>query len=102
MVKNLYSVTLENGVAIDNLIMNGNNFISKVPVTEELFDGNLGTVTISDGSKEEVHKNMDLVQITEKDNEWWFVLRDMSNDELERAKLRSDLDYLWMMSNIEV
>lgn len=101
MNENIYTITLEDGTVISNLRLNGNNFISSTLVTTEIFDGNLGTVTISDGTTEETHQNMELIQITQDGDEWWFVLRDISADELERAKLRSDIDYLGMMTNIE-
>lgn len=101
MDEKIYTITLEDGTQIENLRMNGNNFISQDQIDPEIFDGNLGEVTINDGEKDEVHKNMALVQVTQMGNEYWFVLRDVPQSEIEAAKLRSDVDYLGMMSNIE-
>ena len=101
MPEKIYKITLANGTVIDNLRLNGNNFISETEVTKEMFEHNLGSVLIEDGETVEEHGNMDLVQIMKYNDEWWFVLRDISEAELREAKLRSDLDYLAMMTDIE-
>lgn len=97
-----YTITLENGITIDDLRLNGNNFISQEEISEEIFDGNLGVVVISDGETDEIHKNMELIQITKMGNEYWFILRDIPKGEIEMAKLRSDIDYIAMMSSIDL
>ena len=33
-----YSITLADGTVIDDLKLNGNNFISKSPITKEIFE----------------------------------------------------------------
>ena len=43
-----YTITLNDGTKIENLRLNGNNFISAAPVTKNMFDGNCSEVTISD------------------------------------------------------
>lgn len=101
MEEKLYTIMLEDGTTINDLYLNGNNFISQTKLTQEVFEGRLGTVTISDGEYEETHHNMELVQITETDGEYWFVLIDIPKSQLENSKIRSDVDYLAMMSGIE-
>lgn len=98
----IYKITLSDGTIIDNLRMNGNNFISLVEVEDSLFDGKLLKVTIDDGEKEEVHDNMELIQITKMGDEYWFILRDISKTELDLIKMRSDIEYVAMMSEIEL
>ena len=97
-----YSVTLSDGTKLENLRLNGNNFISAVPVTKSMFDGNCSKVTISDGETEEVHENLDLVQITENGGEYWFILRSLTPDELFRIKMQSDIEYIAMMADVEL
>lgn len=97
-----YTITLEDRTKIENLRLNGNNFISQEQINPEIFDGNLGEVTINDGENNEVHKNMGLVQVTQMGEEYWFVLRDVPASEIANAKLRSDLDYLAMMADVEI
>lgn len=96
----VYTIFLADGTKLTNLRLNGNNFISETPVTQEMFIHNLGSVTISDGEIIERHINMDLVQITQMGDEYWFVLRDITEEEMMQAKLRADLDYLFMMTGL--
>lgn len=98
----IYSITLSDGTKLENLRLNGNNFISAVPVTKEMFDGNCGKVTVSDGETEEVYENLDLVQITENGGEYWFILRSLTPDELFRIKMQSDIEYIAMMADVEL
>lgn len=102
MEDKIYTITLEDGRQIKNLHLNGNNFISESPISESIFEGNLGTVTISDGERTETHENMQLVQITRSGNEYWFVLIDIPESEIVSMKLRSDIDYLAMMTSIDI
>lgn len=96
-----WSIVLDNGITITDLTLNGNNFISNTKITEDVFDGGLGHVIFKNGDYEESYDNMELVQITEYQNEWWFVLIEIPKTELERRKLRSDVDYIAMMGEIE-
>lgn len=98
----IYTITLEDGTTLHNLTVNGDNFISQEEITQETFDGKLGTVVISDGEYEEVHKNMAIVLIQLMSDGYYFALRDLTNDEITKAKLRSDVDYIAMMSDIEI
>lgn len=102
MDEKIYTITLKDGTQIENLRMNGNNFISQEQINPEIFDGNLGEVTINDGENDEVHENMELVQVTQMGDEYWFVLRDIPASEIANEKLRSDLDYLTMMTDVEI
>lgn len=102
MDEKIYTIVLSDGTIISDLRMNGNNFISQNPIDAEIFDGNLSNVVIDNGEGDEIHKNMSLVQITKMGKEYWFILRDVSETEIENARLRSDLDYVLMMTNIEI
>lgn len=99
----IYKVTLADGTVIDGLKMNGNNFISLSLVDAAVFDGNCSPVIISDGETEEIHENMELVQIITNDaGEYWFVLRDISEKELAQIKMQSDIEYVAMMAGVEL
>lgn len=102
MENKIYSITLSDGSVIENLKLNGNNFISEVPVSSETFADNRSPVIISDGETEEVHENMELVQITEMGDQYWFVLRDISEAEMEKIKMQSDIEYIAMMAGVEL
>lgn len=89
MTKKTYTVTLSDGTKIENLTLNGNNFISTTAVTEEQFDGKLKGVTITDSDgKEEKHEDMFLVQVTHpNDSEWWFILADKTESQIKQEQL---------------
>ena len=97
-----YRIVLADGSEIDGLRINGNNFISDDIVVDTLFDGNLSPVTIYKGGIAEVHEHMELVQITQMKRECWFVLRDISQKEIDDMQLRADVDFLAMMSDVEL
>lgn len=98
-----YQITLADGTVIENLKMNGNNFISSTEVTEGMFSDNCSSVVINDGTTDETHTNMELVQITTPvEGEYWFVLRDLTETELTNLKMQSDIEYVAMMAGIEL
>lgn len=102
MDEKIYIITLADGTEIGNLRLNGNNFISKAPIDATIFEGNCSPVTIRNGGGEEIHENMELVQITPVGEDYWFVLRDLSAAELEKIKMQSDIEYVAMMAGIEI
>lgn len=97
-----YKITLADGTILDNLTLNGNNFVSDETVDASVFEGNCFPVIINDGITEEIHDNMELVQVTVVDGKSWFVLRDISQKELEQAKIKSDIEYIAMMCDVEL
>ncbi len=87
-----YKITLADGTVLDNLDLNGNNFISTKKVTaEQLTDENLAGVKIDNGETEEEHEHMALVQVQKIGAKYWFILRDKSLDELEKDVLVKEL-----------
>lgn len=98
-----YKITLSDGKVIENLKMNGNNFISKDEILEDIFIGNLSSVSIEDSEGvTENHTNMELVQVKQYGNEYWFILRDLTEDELTKITQRADLEYVAMMTGVEL
>lgn len=97
-----YIITLSDGTTIDNLALNGTNYISQKPVTSDVFAGNCSPMIISDGEIEELHENAELVQIKKYNGEYWIAFRDVSKQELKEAKIRSDIDYIAMMTDTDL
>ena len=59
-------------------------------------------MTISDGEREEVHENMELVQITKVGANYWFILRDLTAQELAEMKTQANIEYIAMMADINL
>lgn len=102
MEQKIYRITLTDGTVLDNLTMNGNNFISEEAIDASFFDGTCSPVIIHDGINEEIHSHMELVQVMSVNGKSWFVLRDIPQKELEQTKLKSDIEYLAMMCDVEL
>lgn len=98
----IYTMVLSDGTTIKNLRKNGDNYISASKLTSDMFEGKLSEVTVKTSEDEVVMENMDLVQITEMDGEYWFVLRQFSATELAMAKMSSNIDFLAMMQDVEL
>ena len=93
MADKTYTVTLSDGSKLENLILNGNNFISTTAVAESQFDGKLKSVVITDSEgTEEKHENMFLVQVSHpSDSEWWFILADKSESQIKQEQLEQSI-----------
>ncbi len=112
---NTFTITLADDTQISGLELNGNNFVSKTELTEEMFKGKLGKVTITGDADADTagligeHHNMELVQIAHYtqavhgcDDGWYFVLRDIPEAERKWLQLRGDTDYIAMMTGVEL
>jgi len=102
MDEKIYTILLSDGTEISNLRLNGNNYISESIIVKESFSSNCSPVIINDGEHEEVHENMELVQITNVAGNYWFILRDISSEELAKIKIQSDIEYIAMMTGVEL
>ena len=108
MEKGTFTVKLADGTQLAELELNGNNFVSKTEVTPATFAGKLSKVTITGDAEADMagligeHQNMELVQCKKYGTEYWFILRDMSKAELQELKNRGDIDYIAMMTGVQL
>lgn len=102
----MYVITLSDGTVIADLSKNGDMYISQTPIDPSIFDFNCSPVIINNGDYEEIHEHMALISIYDEDNdgvpECWFALRDVPTEELEKIKMQSDIEYLAMMTGVEL
>lgn len=86
----MYTVTLSDGTKLENLKLNGNNYISEMLIEDVVFEDNLSQVTITnldDGTTEE-HTDMKLIQNKVYGTESWFILAEKTQEELEKEEFR--------------
>lgn len=102
VIEKKYTITLADGTILSDLSMNGDNFISKTPISEDIFEGNLYTVAISDGEETSTIKNMELLNLTQEGEEYWFILLEIPPKELRFRQMESNLEYIAMMSDVEL
>ena len=98
----LYTVMLADGTELTGLKLNGNNFVSDEPVSGEQFEFNCSPVTISDGEFTETHENMECIQVVQMSDGWYFILRDIPAQELWQRKVTADMQYISMMTEVEL
>lgn len=98
-----YKITLADGTEISDLALNGNNYISDSKLTEDLFAGNLGSITVedSDGQKRTI-KNVELSSLREEGSKTWFVLNEIPESILKERKAAADIQYIAMMCDVEL
>ena len=85
----MYKIQLSNGQALDNLTLNGNNFISASKVEDTVFDGGLSSVTFTDTDtgKSQTYTDMGLIANRVFDGQSWFVLAEETPAEKEKRRL---------------
>lgn len=100
-----FKITLADGTQLKNLKLSGNNYISKVKITEDDFKGKLSKITIENETDKTSEKleHVELVQILDYgDKGYYFVLRQLSADEIDKLKMQGDIEYLAMMTNTDM
>lgn len=101
-----WKITLSDGTELTNLRLNGNNFVSEVEVTEDTFKGKLSKVNfegeVNGNAFNQECNQMELVQVAHYEDGYYFVLREITQEELEKIKTRADIEYLAMMANIDM
>lgn len=86
----MYTITLNNGTKLENLTLNGNNFISDKIIEDATFDGNLKRVEISDGADTKVYEDMFLASNRVDGGKSWIVLLEKT-DEMKRQEQIEEL-----------
>lgn len=79
----MYKITLADGTTLENLVLNGNNFIAAAAVDDAVFKGNMATVTITnleDGTAEQIEDGVLLSNIV-REGCSWLVLGQKSAEE---------------------
>ena len=102
----MYTITLNDGTKLENLVLNGNNFISQTKIEDSTFENNLGTVTITGAPDNPEYEGQELTETTEVlhnckidanrmyGEECWFIIREKTNSELKEEQLNSVLNAL--------
>lgn len=72
----MYKITLADGTTLENLVLNGNNYVASTAVDDAVFKDNMATVTITnieDESTEQIEDGVLLSNIV-RDGCSWLVL----------------------------
>ncbi len=99
-----WKITLADGTELKDLKLNGNNYISEKEITENDFKGKLAKVIIeneTDNTVEE-YEHMELIHILKYEDGYYFALRELSEDEKYKIKTKADIEYIAMMSDVDL
>ena len=80
-------IKLQDGQVIDNLTLNGNNYISKKLINSSIFENNLERVEITGDEGTQTYHNMKLIQNIVYNNESWFILAEKSENDILKERL---------------
>ena len=72
----MYKITLADGTTLENLVLNGNNYVASTAVDDAVFKDNMASVTITnleDESTEQIEDGVLLSNIV-RDGKSWLVL----------------------------
>ena len=96
-------ITLQDGTVLENLKLNGNNFISDTIIETSTFQDNLGNVQIEDseGNITE-YRFMKLIQNIVVDGKSWFILAEQSENDLLKARLKATEDALTFLMDMQM
>lgn len=81
----MYSITLADGSKIENLELNGNNFISEAILSDDVFAGELEHVEISGEEGSQEFAEMYLVANRVVNGKSWFILAEKT-EEMKRQE----------------
>ena len=96
-------ITLQDGTVLENLKLNGNNFISDTIIETSIFEDNLGNVKIEneEGNVAE-YRFMKLIQNIVVDGKSWFILVEQSENDLLKARLKATEDALTFLMDMQM
>ena len=83
----MYTITLHDGTTLENLELNGNNYIAEGVIEDSVFEGNMETVTITDGETTETFTDMRLMSNRVEEGRSWFVLGEKSEDQKNEERI---------------
>lgn len=99
-----WKITLSDGTEFENLGLSGNYYISQKEITEKDFLGKLSNVVIenTENNTSQEYGQMELIKILKYEDGYYFALRELTQQELDNIKLQSNIDYIAIMSNIDL
>lgn len=101
-----WTITLSDGSTIENLGVNGTNFVSDNEITPDMLKGKLSKIIVKgkvNGEDfQEEYSHIELIQIAHYTDGYYIALRQMSQDELDKIKTQADIEYMAMMTDVDL
>ena len=98
-----YTIKLADGTELKELGKNGDNYISATEIDESIFDDNTDEITITDeDGNETVLENAEFIQQMEFADGFYICFRVKSQSEIVMENIQSQIDYIAMMTDVEM
>lgn len=91
-------ITFKNGLEIEAEV-NGSCYIVD---SKPDFPVDLSEVTVTAGEDEKALHEVEVNEAASVDGRYWFALRELTEQELKDIKTQSDIQYLAMMTDVEL
>lgn len=108
----MFKITLADGTELRDINLNITTLVSYTPIDPSIFENNLAPVTFEwegEMTSPEIpffvgeHRAMKFTNVGQiVEGEYWFVLSDVPEEELKYAQIRANIDYLAMMTDVEL
>lgn len=98
----MVKLILADGTELKGFKQNGNNYVSKTEVDVSVFEDNLSTLTIVDGDTQMVMHNAELIQQVQYADGWYLCFREKTEPEMRYAELTGKLEYMAMMTGVDM
>ena len=85
----MYKITLADGTTIENLVLNGNNYVASTAVDDAVFKDNMASVTITnleDGTTEQIEDGVLLSNIVREGCSWIVLGQKSAEQKAEEAR----------------
>ena len=109
MKNKTYTLIIEgqnNTITVENLTMNGTNYVSEAKVDTTNWPSSFAfTATDEDGNITEQFDHAKLIQQVSYDwdgGKWYLAFAPVSEQEAQNAKLQSKVEYLAMMTDVDL
>ena len=88
----MYKIKLSDGTLLDDLELNGNNFITGKELTDAVFSGKLSYVEVTDDDgNTKTYYDMILIQCRKwQDGRTWFILSEKSEQQKKEEALEQE------------
>ena len=97
----MIKIILNNGNEINNLTLNGNNYISDNTLSNDIFTDGLSIVTVVDSDISTEYKNMKLIQNIVLDGKSWFILAEKTEEEMLKERLKFTENALMILMDLQ-
>lgn len=96
------SLTLSDGQLINSLIVNGDVFVSRVPIDPSIFEDNVNPITVTINGVSTVHDDWKFCSVIPINGEWWICFAEMDAFEKLELDFQSKIDYISMMTDVDL